>query len=58
MSAEPPLETRGSGTPMMGSMPITEPMLSNAWLRNQTMIPAAARRVKPSSAWVTTRKQE
>ncbi len=40
MSAEPPAETSGSGTPITGRSPMTTPMLMKAWPTIQHAIPA------------------
>lgn len=55
MSEEPPDDTSGRPTPMTGSMPMTEPMLTMAWLSTHAMMPAAAIRTKSDSARVTMR---
>ena len=44
-SEEPPEETKGSGTPMTGSMPMTEPMLIIACPRTHVQMPAVATRI-------------
>ena len=54
-SADPPLETSGSGTPMTGSTPMTEPMLIIAWTRIHVMTPAVATRTNGSSVRSTIR---
>ena len=41
INADPPKETNGSGTPVIGSLPRTAPILTNAWIRIQVVIPAA-----------------
>ena len=38
-SDEPPEETNGSGTPVIGRRPMTAPMLTNAWTTNQAVMP-------------------
>jgi hypothetical protein len=38
---DPPKETSGSGTPVIGSTPTTAPMLTSAWTTIQTVIPPA-----------------
>ena len=53
--ADPPADTSGSGTPMTGRAPMTEPMLMIAWTRIQTMTPALAMRMKKSSVRATSR---
>src|SRR5450631_2587982 len=55
IKADPPLETKGSGTPMTGNSPITEPMLMAAWARIQTITPPVATRTKKSSLRRTSR---
>ena len=40
ISEEPPEDTSGSGTPMTGSRPMTDPMLTMAWMTIHAMIPA------------------
>ena len=49
MSADPPLETSGSGTPMTGSSPTTAPMLTRACPRIHARTPAVAILTKMSS---------
>jgi hypothetical protein len=44
----PPADTSGSGTPVIGSTPITAPMLITAWATIQTVTAAAASRMKVS----------
>ena len=41
-SDDPPNDTNGSGTPVMGSTPTTAPMLTNAWTRIQAVMPVAS----------------
>jgi hypothetical protein len=38
---EPPKETSGSGTPVIGSTPTTAPMLTSAWTTIQMVTPPA-----------------
>ena len=40
--ALPPKETKGSGSPVMGTTPSTAPMFTNAWTRIQQVTPAAS----------------
>ena len=40
-SDEPPNDTNGSGTPVMGRTPTTAPMLTKAWMRIQLVTPVA-----------------
>src|SRR5690606_14222756 len=47
---DPPALTKGNGTPVMGRMPITAPMLSNAWLHSQAVTPTARSSPKRSGA--------
>jgi len=47
---EPPAETNGSGIPVTGISPTTTPMLTNAWMQIQAVIPAASRAPKVSGA--------
>src|SRR5262249_28333685 len=53
---ERPAETSGSGTPVIGISPITAPMFTIAWPTIQMVAPAAARRMKVSSARRATRR--
>ncbi len=55
MSAEPPAEMSGSGTPSTGSTPSTTAMFTNAWPMIQIMMPPVAMRVKLSRAERMTR---
>ena len=41
-SADPPLETSGSGIPIIGSSPITAPMFTSAWPSTQASTPPVA----------------
>ena len=47
---EPPALTNGSGMPVTGMSPTTTPMLMNAWMQIQDVIPAASRAPKVSGA--------
>ena len=47
--ALPPSEMNGSGTPVIGSRPITPPMLITAWPTSQAVTAAAASRRNGSS---------
>lgn len=47
---EPPAETNGSGMPVTGISPTTTPMLTNAWMLIQAVIPAASRAPNVSGA--------
>ena len=49
-SDDPPALTNGSGTPVMGRMPITAPMLTNACMQNQAVTPIASSRPNRSGA--------
>ena len=52
---EPPDDTNGSGTPVMGSTPTTAPMLTNAWTRIHAVTPVATSIPKRSGARNATR---
>ena len=47
---EPPALTNGSGMPVTGMRPTTTPMLMNAWMQIQDVIPAASSEPKVSGA--------
>ena len=47
---EPPAETNGSGMPVTGTSPTTTPMLMNAWMQIQPVMPAASKAPKVSGA--------
>jgi hypothetical protein len=47
---EPPAETNGRGTPVMGRTPTQAPTLMNAWMRIQVVIPVANNIPKRSRA--------
>ena len=49
-SDEPPELTKGSGTPVMGRMPMTAPMFTKACTRNQAVTPVASSRPNRSGA--------
>jgi hypothetical protein len=49
-SDDPPTDTSGRVTPVMGSRPVTVPMLMSAWPTIQAVMPKATVRPKPSSA--------
>ena len=55
-SAEPPKEISGSGMPVIGSSPVTAPMLTSAWVSTQAMTPPAASRANGSSERRATRR--
>jgi hypothetical protein len=54
-SAEPPADTKGSGTPMTGSSPMTAPMLIAACSRIQPSTPPVAIRTNWSSVRTMSR---
>ena len=54
-SDEPPNETNGNGRPVTGSSPITAPILMNAWLTIQQVMPMARKRPKRSGARAAVR---
>jgi len=56
ISAEPPEDTSGSGTPMTGSIPMTAPTLTSIWPSSQAIAPAVAIRTNRSSARLTSRR--
>ena len=41
-SDEPPNDTNGNGTPVIGNAPTTAPMFTKAWKRIQVVTPAAS----------------
>ncbi len=53
---DPPKEMNGRGTPVMGSSPMTMPMLRNAWAMNQPVMPMATSMLKRSAACRAVRK--
>ena len=40
-SAEPPKEMNGSGSPLVGSRPVTTPRLTSVWVAISSVIPRA-----------------
>ena len=49
-TAEPPSDTKGSGRPVMGMMPIVMPMFTKDWNANQIAMPEAISMPNRSSA--------
>jgi hypothetical protein len=49
-SAEPPNDTNGSGTPVIGSRPVTAPRFTIACSPNHPVMPAASSRPNVSGA--------
>ena len=47
---DPPNETNGSGTPVIGSSPVTAPRFTSAWMASQAVMPPARRRPNASGA--------
>ena len=52
---EPPYDTNGNGTPVIGMMPKLMPMFSNAWNPIHDATPAAASRPKGSAVRLAMR---
>ena len=50
MSDEPPRLMNGSVMPVTGSSPTTTPMLMNAWIVSQAVMPVASRAPNVSGA--------
>ena len=55
--ADPPLETRGRGSPITGSTPITVPMLMIAWPSTQASTPPVAMVTNRSSLVMASRNR-
>ncbi len=46
ISDDPPAETNGSGMPVTGISPTTTPMLMNAWMQIQAVMPRRQQRAE------------
>ena len=58
MSDEPPALMNGSVIPVIGSSATTTPMLMNAWMHSQAVMPAASSAPNVSGAASATRMPE
>src|SRR4029450_1073099 len=47
--AEPPNERKGSGSPLVGSRPVTTPRLTSVWVAMSSVMPSA--RDAPNGSW-------